>query len=106
LDGLFAGASQAQPLLILSDIRQSGVPAPHLLWQFARSLLAKYPTPPKVHNAILHKPGSMVKVFSVVMTQLARLFGAQVRFFTESERVRAIAWLKQQRAAVETPPPD
>jgi hypothetical protein len=106
LDDLFAGASQAQPLLILSDIRQSGIPSPHLLWQFARALLTKHPSPPRAYNAVLQNQNAMVKVFMVVMAQLARLYGAQVRFFRDDEREQAIAWLKQQSAALDTPSPD
>jgi len=97
LSSIFNEAPPNAPILILSDITNSGVPPLAPLWRYSRGLLSQFPQRPPTCNAIIHQQDSrLFAAFMVVMQQLARLFGARVAFFREHERAEAIAWLLSQ----------
>lgn len=97
LDTLLAHAPPHQPLLLLSDIRQSGVPRHQDLLRLALRLLRRYPQHPPLFNAVLHDTPPAFKIFVMVMEQLALLYRAQVRFFPADQRLQAIDWLLAHR---------
>jgi hypothetical protein len=94
LHTIFAIALPYKPLLLLSDIREAGMPPLVPLWQHSQRLHAKYPHPPTICNAVLHNlSGIKYLSFLRVMEQLAELFGAHTGFFTADEAELAISWL-------------
>jgi hypothetical protein len=96
---IFEQASLKQPLLLLSDIRESGVLPTNELWRQSRRLLAQFPHHPTVYNAVVYMPSPLFRMFTAIMEQLAQLFGAKIAFFEGTEREKAIAWLIEQRQA-------
>jgi hypothetical protein len=97
LNSIFKEAPPNAPILILSDITNSGVPPLTPLWRYSRRLLSQFPQHLLACDAIIHRQdGRLFPAFVVVMEQLARLFGARVAFFREQERAEAIAWLLAQ----------
>jgi hypothetical protein len=107
LDDIFSQAPVDQPLLLMSDIRQSGIPPAAHLWRNAREFLRKFPRRPHIYDAILHAEDRTPKVLLVTVGQLAGLYGATVRFFNSHQRDEAIAWLCDQLGPASHPkPPD
>jgi hypothetical protein len=105
LDDIFFKLSADEPLLLLSDIRQSGTPPIGPLVSLARRLLRKYPRHPMPYNAVLHsEEGRIFRAFALVMEQLAGLYLARVRFFSASERDQAMMWLLEKRGTNGKPP--
>jgi hypothetical protein len=96
LDNIFAQHPHAEPLRIISDIRQSGVPPLTNLWEYARHLFIKHPQFPVIYDAILHDYGRLFSAFSFVVIQLASLYGARVRFFSADQYDEAVNWLLEQ----------
>lgn len=95
LSDRFAEAPIDQPFLLISDIRTSGVPPLHLLWNFALKLFSNRRQYPPICDAILHMGDTPYPVFRLVVEQLASLYKVKVRFFGE-DRDQAIAWLLEQ----------
>src|SRR5262245_31215692 len=80
LDTIFSKAPVDQPLLLLSDIRQSGVPPAMPMWGLASSLRQQHPQRPLTYNAILYPRGRLSSFFILVMEQLAVLYQARIHF--------------------------
>src|SRR5262245_9949241 len=83
LDAIFAQAPLERPLLILSDVRQSGIPPAMPLMGLANKLRQKYPKRPLTCNAIVYPQGQLSSVFISVMEQLAVLYQARIRFVAD-----------------------
>lgn len=97
LDAIFASAPETRPILLLSDIRQSGTPPLTALMQHTQRLRSKYPQHQFVYDAVLHNmSGVMATTFIKVLHQLAILFGARVAFFRADQRDDAVAWLLEK----------
>jgi len=96
LDTIFSQAPTDQPLLLLSDIRQSGVPPAMPMWGLASSLRQNHPQRPLTYNAIVYPRGRISSFFILVMEQLAVLYQARIRFVAE-EYETAKQWLLQSK---------
>ena len=92
LDPIFAQAPLDRPLLLLSDIRQAGIPPAMSLLGLASNLREKYPQRPMICNAVVYPQARLSSVFISVMEQLAVLYQARIRFVAD-EREAALAWL-------------
>lgn len=98
LDTIFSGAPPDETLLLLSDIRQSGIPPVAHLWSLARRVMDKHPNRPATCNVVLHNLDSrFARVFMVVMEQLAGLYRARVQFYRGDKQEQALAWLLENR---------
>jgi hypothetical protein len=98
LEQIFASTPPGEPVLLLSDTRQSGIPPLGLLISFSRRLFHRYPNHRVIFDALLHQQeGQLFRAFSAVVQRLAGLYRARVQFFHADERQQAIDWLLEQR---------
>jgi hypothetical protein len=90
-------AQDEQPIRLLSDIRQSGIPPVGQLWELTRYLFDLYPQHPAIYDAILHNlEGKFLQSFLALMGLLSQIGHAKVGFFNHDQRDQAIAWLLEQ----------
>jgi hypothetical protein len=94
LDIIFYQADLNKPLLLLSDIRESGIPPIRHLWRHGRYLFERYPQLPPIYNAIVYRHNVIASGLTPVINQLAALYGAQAYF--SQEETDAIRWLLER----------
>jgi hypothetical protein len=86
-----------QPLLVLGDGRQSGVPPFAELWREVRRVYDLYPEHPPIITAVLHNlDGNIFKSFVMAVELLAAIPGAKINFFTQDKHDEAVRWLIEQ----------
>jgi hypothetical protein len=95
LDTVISRAPINKPLLLLLDIRHSGIPDSKAFWQFSRRLVERRPYHPPLFSAIVHNQPALLDLFMLALDHLV-LYGATIRYFSEDKQHQAIAWLLEQ----------
>jgi hypothetical protein len=99
IDAILATAPLDQPLLILCDLREAGMPPLVPLWHESRRLWTKYPQRPPVYAAVLHHlQGVPYLSLVAVVREIGQLFGSPIAFFEAHEVEPATNWLLAQVA--------
>lgn len=91
LSQILPAAPLDKTLLLLSDLRESGLPTIYHVINLAAQLMTKYRRRPHIANAVVYTLWGAQTVFAGVMMRLAALYGAQVRFFYDHDE--AAKWL-------------